>query len=293
MVYQDDLGRESFPLNEFVAAVRGDITAWCIAAIVSSALLLLVYSALPDVRRTPGWQFLFSSICEIYVAVGFLVLSLDEAQVDPESGLPDVERMLCADYRSLVVSVLAFDSAANTWRLLMYVDPPLHPLSTHVYARHSTLLYARHSTHLCARLCTRLCARACRYVDLIVVYHNPFRPNTARPLYHVLVSLTALAWATAISQKDVLQHAQSAPPWQRPSSAPAPPQGAPGGSGQLGTPRVRPSHWAPSDCLGCSSEPPPKPPISPSAGALPRRVGQHQPVDAHVGPGHGLAVPEP
>ena len=28
-----------------------------------------------------------------------------------------------------------------------------------------------------------------------------------------------------------------APPWQRPSSAPVPPQGAPGGSGQLGTPR--------------------------------------------------------
>ena len=27
------------------------------------------------------------------------------------------------------------------------------------------------------------------------------------------------------------------PPWQCPSSAPVPPQGAPGGSGQLGTPR--------------------------------------------------------
>ena len=40
-------GRDSFPLNEFVAAVREDITAWCVAAIVSSALLLLVYSALP------------------------------------------------------------------------------------------------------------------------------------------------------------------------------------------------------------------------------------------------------
>ena len=33
------------------------------------------------------------------------------------------------------------------------------------------------------------------------------------------------------------------PPWQCPSSAPAPPQGAPGGSGQLCTPRKRPTHW--------------------------------------------------
>ena len=32
------------------------------------------------------------------------------------------------------------------------------------------------------------------------------------------------------------------PPWQCPSSAPAPPQGAPGGSGQLGTPRRWPTH---------------------------------------------------
>ena len=31
-------------------------------------------------------------------------------------------------------------------------------------------------------------------------------------------------------------------PWQSPSSAPAPPQGAPGGSGQLSTPESRPSH---------------------------------------------------
>ena len=43
------------------------------------------------------------------------------------------------------------------------------------------------------------------------------------------------------------------PPWQCPSSAPAPPQGAPEDSGRLGTPRKRLSHWAPSHCLGFSS----------------------------------------
>ena len=53
------------------------------------------------------------------------------------------------------------------------------------------------------------------------------------------------------------------PHWQCPSSAPVPPQGALGGSRQLGTPRERPAHWAPSHCLVCSSQPPPKPPISP------------------------------
>eukprot|EP00964_Phaeocystis_antarctica_P120593 scaffold84315_cov33-Phaeocystis_antarctica.AAC.1 len=44
------------------------------------------------------------------------------------------------------------------------------------------------------------------------------------------------------------------PFWQCPSSAPAPPQGAPGGgSGQPGTPLV-----SSSDCLGRASEPPSK-----------------------------------
>ena len=55
---------------------------------------------------------------------------------------------------------------------------------------------------------------------------------------------------------------QSAP-WQCPSSARAPLQGARGGSGQLGTPGVKPTHSVPSHCPGCSSEPPPRPPIVP------------------------------
>ena len=39
---------------------------------------------------------------------------------------------------------------------------------------------------------------------------------------------------------DVTQHSQKClPPWRRLSSAPAPPQGAPGGSGRLGSPRGR------------------------------------------------------
>ena len=36
---------------------------------------------------------------------------------------------------------------------------------------------------------------------------------------------------------------------------------APRGSGQFGTPRARPAHWAQSHGRGCSSEPPPKPPL--------------------------------
>ena len=47
-----------------------------------------------------------------------------------------------------------------------------------------------------------------------------------------------------------------------PGSAPAPPQGAPGISGLVNTSkRQRPGHWAPSYCLGCSSQPPPTSPI--------------------------------
>ena len=40
------------------------------------------------------------------------------------------------------------------------------------------------------------------------------------------------------------------PAWRCPSSPPVTPQRVPGGSGQLGTPRVRPSHWAPRHRLG-------------------------------------------
>ena len=48
----------------------------------------------------------------------------------------------------------------------------------------------------------------------------------------------------AMASSHVAQHAEKrnsrvkVPPWQRPSSAPAPPQGAPGGSGRLETPRT-------------------------------------------------------
>ena len=55
------------------------------------------------------------------------------------------------------------------------------------------------------------------------------------------------------TMREVQTHGQSATAWQCPSSPPAPPQGAPGGSGQLGASRKRPGHRTPSHCLGCSS----------------------------------------
>ena len=60
-------------------------------------------------------------------------------------------------------------------------------------------------------------------------------------------------------------------PWRYPSSAPAPPQGKPGGSGRLEAHRGRgraPGHAA--TCLGCSSCPPPKLPILLPVGSPPR-----------------------
>eukprot|EP00964_Phaeocystis_antarctica_P062459 scaffold37428_cov51-Phaeocystis_antarctica.AAC.2 len=54
------------------------------------------------------------------------------------------------------------------------------------------------------------------------------------------------------------------PPWQCPGSAPVPPQGRPGGSGKTRHSQAEAGPlWAPSHCLGCSSELPSKSPIPP------------------------------
>ena len=155
-------------LDSFYKLAHHDIAAWGTASIASSILLIATYGALPDVRRTPGWQFLYSSICEIFVSGGFVILSsIEHGDADRSTALPDIEHLVCAEYKPLLGSVLAFDAAANSWRLLMYVD-------------------------------------------LIVVYHNPFRPNTARPLYHVVVAAVASLWALAVSHTTVLCSADSA-----------------------------------------------------------------------------------
>ena len=64
--------------------------------------------------------------------------------------------------------------------------------------------------------------------------------------------------APPLLHREAPQHGPKCPPWQCPSSPPVPPQGAPGGSGRLGTPGARPSRWESSHRLGGSSESPPK-----------------------------------
>ena len=59
----------------------------------------------------------------------------------------------------------------------------------------------------------------------------------------------------------VQQQGQS-PPLVEPQLGCHASSGVPGGSRQIGTPRARPSHRDPSHHFGCSSQPPPKPPIS-------------------------------
>ena len=163
------VGREllatAAPLNSFFFVTALDFALWGTLAIASSVLLLILYSCFPDLRRTPGWQFLFSSLCEIVVSVGFVCLSLIALPAVPPDEEPlvptDLEHLLCAEYRPLLLTILAFDVAANSWRLLMYLD-------------------------------------------LIVVYHNPFRPNTWRPLYHIFVALIATLSAVGMSSSGLL-----------------------------------------------------------------------------------------
>ena len=146
-------------LNEFYAVTQHELTLWGIASVCASSCLLLAYFCFPRVRRTPGWQFLYSSLCEIYVASGFIVLSL--IGKSGPNAVVDVEKLVCGEYSTLLLSILGFDMAANSWRLFIYVD-------------------------------------------LIVVYHNPFRPNTARPLYHLLVALIVTLWLFTVSSSGVL-----------------------------------------------------------------------------------------
>ena len=148
-------------LNAFYADTRHDLMAWGLASISSCVLLLFGFSFFPQTRRTPGWQFLYSTLCDMYVAGGFVMLSFAGGTTVPEGTMVNVEHLLCHSYSNLLLSVLGLDIAANSWRLFMYVD-------------------------------------------LIVVYHNPFRPNTARPLYHLAVGVIVVSWLVMISSSDAL-----------------------------------------------------------------------------------------
>ena len=164
---------------QFYAAAHTDLLVWGSLSCCCSILLLVTYYIFPDVRRTPGWQFLYSSLYDLYASAGFVAIALLGSPSASDAAIhlplppgllpagvaeddPDVvEHAICAAYLPLFVSFLAADMGANCWRLLMYVD-------------------------------------------LIVVYHNPFRTTTGRPLYHIAVLLAAALWALALSDTSVL-----------------------------------------------------------------------------------------
>ena len=50
-------------LNALLSATAVDFLLWGALAVASSVLLLILYSCFPDLRLTPGWQFLHSSLC--------------------------------------------------------------------------------------------------------------------------------------------------------------------------------------------------------------------------------------
>lgn len=147
-------------MNAFFSVTHRHITAWGIASICSSVLFLLAYTWLPRVRRTPGWHFFYSSLCDICVAIGFVSLSLIGG-TQPDQYQVDVEHAVCNEQKAMMMLILGFDMAANGWRLFMFVD-------------------------------------------LIVVYYNPFWPDAFRPLYYLLITLISGLWVFIMRQSDLL-----------------------------------------------------------------------------------------
>ena len=83
-----------------------------------------------------------------------------------------------------------------------------HPLHAPIIIHHTPPLIVHHSI----------------YHAPTTAYHPTYHPVAYHSTYHPSSSMVKV------------------PPWQCPSSAPVPPQGAPGGSGQLGAPGKRPAH---------------------------------------------------
>ena len=94
-----------------------------------------------------------------------------------------------------------------------------------------------------------------------------FRMHWATEPVWIFVSFSCISIGTPeLLHVFQFRSTRKVPPWERPGSLPVPPQGAPGGSAQPGTPRARRrlSRWALRHCLGCPSCPRPS-----SNGALP------------------------
>lgn len=104
--------------NAFYRLVRDDILIGASLSLAASVLLLLLYYLLPRVRRTPGWMVMRASMCECVVSACFLVLWLYGRTHDSPGGWLNRYEVLLA----LLVALVAFETAAHAWRVLMYLE---------------------------------------------------------------------------------------------------------------------------------------------------------------------------
>eukprot|EP00928_Gymnodinium_smaydae_P027322 TRINITY_DN21170_c0_g1_i1.p1 TRINITY_DN21170_c0_g1~~TRINITY_DN21170_c0_g1_i1.p1 ORF type:complete len:1067 (+),score=206.70 TRINITY_DN21170_c0_g1_i1:123-3203(+) len=118
--------------EQLVEEVQIDVLVCTLVSLVSSMLLCLLYWLLPRVRRMPGWVMFRSTLCDLVVSIGFLLLYSLEVNENNVHCTSEVS----AASSALVLFLVGAEVGANLWRVVMYfhlVSVYLNPFNPERY----------------------------------------------------------------------------------------------------------------------------------------------------------------